>query len=80
LGDQWRTSGRIAVPPLADPEAWALLMVTNLNVGPGDPGPGDEWKIPMGPIDEIVGRDEAIREPLDAGHGVGLLHRLTHRG
>jgi hypothetical protein len=66
---------------LGDAGVGLVPMPTNtLHVGPGDPGPGDEWKIPTGPIDEIVDHEEAIPEPVRAGHGVGLLHRLTHRG
>jgi hypothetical protein len=40
----------------------------------------DGWKIPLGPIDEIEGRAEAVPEPVPVGHGGGLFHRLSHRG
>jgi hypothetical protein len=50
--------------------------VNAINLGPGEPGPEDEWKIPVGPIDEIVAQDEAIPEPAHEG----LLHRLVHKG
>ncbi len=39
------------------------------------PSPEDEWKIPTGPLDEVV--PEPAPEPTHAG---GLLRRLTHRG
>lgn len=26
-----------------------LVPMSNLNVGPGEPGPGDEWHMPMAP-------------------------------
>jgi hypothetical protein len=44
----------------------------------GKSEPEDDWKLPMGPIDEIEGHQEEP-EPVAAGHS-GLLHRLTHRG
>jgi hypothetical protein len=47
-----------------------------LNVGPGEPGPEDEWRLPMGPIDEVVAEAEAVPVPVHEG----LLHRLTHKG
>jgi hypothetical protein len=49
------------------------------DLGPDDPEAQGSWKIPLGPIDEIVAEQEAQPEPVAAGHG-GLLHRLTHRG
>jgi hypothetical protein len=56
-------------------------MPTNtLHVGPGDPGPEDEWKIPAQPDDEAAGKLDAAPEPATPAHGVGFLHRLTHRG
>jgi hypothetical protein len=52
-------------------------MPTNaISVGVGKPGPEDEWKMPLGPVDEIVAEEEAIPEPAHEG----LLHRLTHKG
>ena len=50
-----------------------------LNVGPGEPGPGDEWKFPAGSVHEIEGSVAATREPARAGSGLGLLHRLMRR-
>ena len=62
MGEQRRTAERHTVPILVDSEAaGALLMVSSLNVGPGRPGPEDEWKCPMGPVGE-VDRD-AVVEP-----------------
>jgi hypothetical protein len=58
---------------------FAMNIVKNLYLGPGEPGPGDEWKIPTGPIDLEV-QDEAIPEPEHSSHGGSLLRRLTHRG
>jgi hypothetical protein len=28
-----------------------MVPMQNLNVGPGRPGPGDEWHVPTGPLD-----------------------------
>lgn len=58
---------------------FAVNIVKNLYLGPGKPGPGDEWKMPRGPIDETVPLDDEIAEPAQSGRG-GLLHRLTRRG
>ncbi len=30
-------------------EGGYLVPMDNLNVGPGEPGPGDEWRLPMAP-------------------------------
>ena len=50
------------------------------DLGPGKPEPDDGWKIPLGPIDEILGKDGATPEPAHPSHGGSLLHRLTHKG
>ena len=46
---------------------------------PGKPEPEDDWKLPMAPIAEIEGHEEAP-EPVRTGRGAGFLHRLIHRG
>jgi hypothetical protein len=59
----------------------ALLMVMDsVKMKPGTSGPGDEWKFPAGPDDEVKPAEEAAREPAHAARGSGLLHRLTRRG
>jgi hypothetical protein len=66
---------------LGDVGVGLVPMPTNtLHVGPGDPGPEDEWKIPAQPDDEAAGKLDAAPEPATPAHGVGFLHRLTHRG
>lgn len=35
---------------LADRGA-VVVPIHGLNVGPGKPGPEDEWKVPMGPVE-----------------------------
>lgn len=52
----------------------------NSAMAPSEPDADDGWKIPLGPIDEIVSKDEAAPEPAYAANGGGLIHRLTHRG
>jgi hypothetical protein len=55
-------------------------------MGPGKPGPEDEWVVPIWPDDEAHDGSTAGApagaepEPVPAAHGSGLLHRLTHRG
>ena len=42
-----------------------VVPVQNLNVGPGKPGPGDEWHVPTGPLD--VEEDVALEKVQPAG-------------
>ena len=84
MGDPRRTAVRNAgafLPPDLGGGGGMVPVPTNaLNVGPGEPGPEDEWKIPAWPEDEVKPAEEAAPEPQPAAHGSGLLHRLTHRG
>lgn len=32
-------------------EGGYLVPMDNLNVGPGESGPGDEWRVPTGPVE-----------------------------
>jgi hypothetical protein len=54
-------------------------MNAELQKEPGKPEPEDDWKLPMAPIAEIEGHEEAP-EPVRTGRGAGFLHRLIHRG
>ena len=38
---------------LADRGA-VVVPIHGLNVGPGRPGPGDEWHVPAGPVEDDV--------------------------
>jgi hypothetical protein len=58
--------------------AYAVNIVKNLYLGPGEPGPGDEWKMPVGPLDAIVTVEDAS-EPAQSGRR-GLLGRLGRLG
>ena len=54
-----------------------LVPMDNLNVGPGKPGPGDEWQVPMGPLET---EDDVSLEPLHSDGTVILpLHRTDKR-
>ena len=61
-----------------------LVPMDHLNVGPGKPGPEDEWKVPMGPINaedaqDVSGDDERpvaegnlglfFNDPVEGGGG-----------
>ena len=46
-----------------------LVPMDNLNVGPGKPGPGDEWKVPMGPLET---EDDVSLEPVHSDGTVVL--------
>ena len=45
---------------------YAMNVFKNLYLGPGEPGPGDEWKFPAGPID---GDDSVDDVTLDRAQG-----------
>ena len=36
------------------------------NVGPGKPGPGDEWIMPEAPIDTTAGQEGATDQPAES--------------
>ena len=61
--------------------AYAVNIVKNLYLGPGEPGPGDEWNMPRGPLDETAVRADDGDEMTGSSHGgwvgrlVGLLRR-----
>jgi len=40
-----------------------LTPMNSLSVGPGEPGPGDEWQIPAEQIDGPTGEDGPTTEP-----------------
>lgn len=60
------TSGSVSAPRPKSPV-----------IAPDAPEAEGGWKMPLGPIDEILGKAEATPEPVHSG---GLIHRLTHRG
>lgn len=39
--------------------------MNSLKVGPGEPGPGDEWDFPAEPTDEAAVRNAPATEPTD---------------
>ncbi|MGD0121924.1 MAG: hypothetical protein ABSC46_05110 [Candidatus Limnocylindrales bacterium] len=86
MGDERRTAERNAGaflgPDLGGGGGMIAVPVNSMSAGtgPGEPGPEDEWKIPGRPEDEVEPVGVATPEPAHAGHGSGLLHRLTHRG
>jgi hypothetical protein len=61
---------------LADRGA-VVVPVEGLNVGPGKPGPGDEWRVPMGPIET---EGDVIPEPAHSdGTVVSPFHPTDER-
>jgi hypothetical protein len=81
VGDGRRTVPREVVVPLYDCEAaYALMSVMkDMNPGPGKPGPGDEWRVPAGPMDETAAQNDEAGEAACSGH-VGPFRRLIHGG
>ena len=71
-----RNAGAFLGPDMGGGVGLIALPMNALSVGLGEPGPEDEWKMPLGPTDEIVAEEEAISEPVHEG----LLHRLTNKG
>lgn len=61
--------------------AYAVEIVKNLYLGPGEPGPEDEWNMPRGPLDQAVVEADDAAEMTRSGYGdwlgrlVGLLKR-----
>ena len=46
-----------------------VVPMANLNVGPGKPGPGDEWIVPTGPLET---EDDVTLEPVHSDGTVVL--------
>jgi hypothetical protein len=65
--------------------AYAANIVKNLYLGPGKPGPGDEWKMPRGPLSETAVEADGGAEMTSSSRGgwlgrmVGLLRRQPPR-
>jgi len=61
--------------------AYAANIIKNLYLGPGEPGPGDEWKMPRGPLVETAVEAADAAEMAGSSHGgwlgrvIGLLRR-----
>jgi len=84
MGDTKRTAqgnaGAFLTPDMGGGGGMIAVPMDPLQVGPGKPGPGDEWKIPARPEDEVKGAESRAPEPVQVGHRSGSLYRLTHRG
>ena len=59
---------------LADRGA-VVVPIHGLNVGPGKPGPGDEWRVPAGPVE-----DDAAGEPVPSDDVAALPLHPTDKG
>ena len=58
---------------------FAVNILKNLYLGPGEPGPGDEWKMPAGLVDEVVTEpDESATSACPERQG--WLRRILRRG
>jgi hypothetical protein len=80
MSEPKRTAESSAGAFLGDVGVGLVPMPTNtLHVGPGQPGPEDEWRIPAGPPDD-ASHDGAVPGASPAGRRAGLLDRLLHRG
>ena len=61
--------------------AYAVNVIKNLYLGPGKPGPGDEWNMPRSPLDDTAAEDDDGAEMIGSRYGgfrgrmVGLLRR-----
>jgi hypothetical protein len=54
-----------------------FVMPMELNVGPGKPGPGDEWKVPTEPAET---EDDVSLEPVHSDGTVVLPLHPTNKG
>lgn len=61
--------------------AYAVNIIKNLYLGPGEPGPGDEWNMPRGPLDEtaVEADDGADVTGSSSGGWLGRLAGLLRR-
>lgn len=76
MGNRRRVAERNAGAFLGDMTA-IPLPATAANVGPGKPGPGDEWNMPPAPFDEVAGQDGANLEPEHSDGTLGSPRRPT---
>jgi hypothetical protein len=44
-------------------EGGYLVPMDDLNVGPGEPGPGDQWRVPTGPVETEADGDPRAGTP-----------------
>ena len=72
-----RNLGVFLNPGGAASEGGYLVPMDNLNVGPGKPGPGDEWNMPPAPLDEVAGQDGANLDPEHSDGTLGSPRRPT---
>jgi hypothetical protein len=82
LGDRKGTAAEQGVPFLVDSEAAGIMggALESMRLGPGAPGPGDQWKFPTGPVEAgELAAPEPEPAPEPAVRGTGLLRRLTRR-
>jgi hypothetical protein len=65
--------------------AYCVNIIKNLYLGPGEPGPGDEWNMPRGPLDDTAVEADHGAEMTSSsydgrlGRLVGLLRRNFRR-
>jgi hypothetical protein len=71
-----RNIGAFLSPDLPIP----LPPMNALNDGPGKPGPGDDWKFPTGPLNEVDGEEEVSLEPVHSNGTVVLPLHPTDKG
>ena len=71
-----RNAGAFLGPGMSSGGGNAPMPTNALSVGVGEPGPGDEWKMPEGPIN----LDAIPDEPAHQLEHESLVHRLTHKG
>jgi hypothetical protein len=82
MTERKRAAERNVGAPICDPEGMAaiLMIMDSVKMGPGAPGPGDDWRFPAGPVDDTDCAEGAVPDLARPGHRVSLLHRLTRRG
>ena len=62
-----RNAGAFLTPDMGGGVGMIPVPVNALNVGPGKPGPEDEWNMPADPADGPAAPEAPIAEPSHAG-------------
>ncbi len=61
------------------PDLLAAAPMNALYVGPGQPGAGDDWRMPTDHPDETAAQDDVIVEPVQSAHTVLLPSTRTRK-
>jgi hypothetical protein len=77
-----RNAGAFLTPDMGGGVGMIPVPVNALNVGPGEPGPEDEWNMPADPADPVAPADGPVapEAPVVEPAPAGTPNPVTHRG